>query len=517
MKYRETGDKNGIKSKSDLYWKSHYWGQRFYYDAPLPYGVAAVLANEFTCIVAVSLETTEEMDWLDDEFIHATYADAALEPIESVIELPCARGKVNDMNSALALIPVLRKKLHELSDERVKEDQERGRLSPYRWAKQNRTPLHPWLRSLVGTVEECALLSDATEFKVVNSIHFGSISLTVPILETTEKFVLGDYHKSTRVLRSYSPRLSSKLRNVLNEFGLEVAQTLEYDRTGGDTEIFDWDVFGHLLKEKSRAARKLPEVVSCHLPGEIKEAIFHSWGAFNRLSLPLEVTRYLDAVGYNAERRGCCLCSDDSTSLTFCQECSAEVNHGLPIRGSWNWQRGMRWGLDHLVLEFGGAMSKRQLWLNSIAEANPQEGLRAYTRMLALQGDLSWSKRLSRVIDGYRPSWGTYSTAADGHFCRSFLERVIDDFMTKHGISHAPEPSYPQDDQLNPNGLLRADWQLADGTLVEAFGALERKDYQTKAETKRKLAKKHGLRLVEITPRDDHRLSEILGEWISQG
>jgi hypothetical protein len=26
MKYRKTGDNNGIKSKSDLYWKSHFGG-----------------------------------------------------------------------------------------------------------------------------------------------------------------------------------------------------------------------------------------------------------------------------------------------------------------------------------------------------------------------------------------------------------------------------------------------------------------------------------------------------------
>ena len=514
MKYRKTGDNNGIKSKSDLYWKSHFWGQRFYYDAPLPFGTAAVLANETTCIVATSLETTKEMDWLDDDFIHATYAGAAIEPVEKAIVLPCARGGKKDLAPVVALIPKLRKELNKLSRERIKEDKEDGGLSPYRWAREKRTPMRPWLKSLVGTVEEAALSGEVTEFKIVRSDYFGSISLVVPMLETAAPFTLGDYHRSTGVLRSYSPRLSSKLKHVVKASGGEVNQTLEYDRTGGETHIFDWDIFGHLLNEKRRAARTLPEGVSSGLPGEIKDMIARSWNAFNRLSLPLAVTRYLDSVGDSTEPTGCCLCSGNSTSLTFCNECSAEVNHGLPIRGNVNWDRGMRWGLDQLVLEFGGAMSQRQTWLHSIAEASPQEGLRAYSRMLALQGDLTWSKRLSRIIDGYRPSWGTYSIATDGHFCRSIFERVIDDFMTQHGIAHTPEPSYPKDDQLNPNGLLRADWKLEDGTLVEAFGALEKEDYRMKADLKRALASKHNLRLVEITPRDDHRLSELLGEWM---
>lgn len=89
--------------------------------------------------------------------------------------------------------------------------------------------------------------------------------------------------------------------------------------------------------------------------------------------------------------------------------------------------------------------------------------------------------------------------------------------MHRNGVLHPPEPMYPRDPDLNPNGRLRADWALADGTLVEAFGALGVPEYAAKAQTKRTLAARLGLTLIELTDKDTHRLDEVLGPWAAGG
>lgn len=55
----------------------------------------------------------------------------------------------------------------------------------------------------------------------------------------------------------------------------------------------------------------------------------------------------------------------------------------------------------------------------------------------------SWPQSLQAVglvDDAWRPARGTYSTAADGHPCRSIAERSIDDWLASAGIDHSPEP-----------------------------------------------------------------------------
>lgn len=70
------------------------------------------------------------------------------------------------------------------------------------------------------------------------------------------------------------------------------------------------------------------------------------------------------------------------------------------------------------------------------------------------------------------------------------LERQIDDLFFDHGIPHQPEPHYPYDPDINPDGY-RADWRLADDTYVEALGFTANPVYMAEAQRKIALADLH--------------------------
>jgi hypothetical protein len=131
-------------------------------------------------------------------------------------------------------------------------------------------------------------------------------------------------------------------------------------------------------------------------------------------------------------------------------------------------------------------------------------------------GLTNWGQTLTRagVIDGLQSGRGFQSQALDGHWCLSLFELAIDNFMTRHGISHEHEPSWPADPTLNRTGSKRADWLLSDGTYVEAAGMLDDPEYAAKMDAKQELAEAHGLRLLVITPADGARLPAVLQEWL---
>lgn len=110
---------------------------------------------------------------------------------------------------------------------------------------------------------------------------------------------------------------------------------------------------------------------------------------------------------------------------------------------------------------------------------------------------------------------GVQSRALDGHWTLSLLERSIDDFMTRHGIEHVHEPKWPRHHSYNPHGRLRADWELTDGTLIEAAGMLSSKEYADKISRKRQMAKELGIELVVVTPRDLDRLEIVFLKWLA--
>ena len=124
----------------------------------------------------------------------------------------------------------------------------------------------------------------------------------------------------------------------------------------------------------------------------------------------------------------------------------------------------------------------------------------------------SWFKALlkANILEGdvRKLPRGTMCLAVDGHQCLSIAEKNVDDWLSKHKIEHKKEIKYPKDDDLNPLGLLRSDWQLQDGTFVEFFGLKGNVDYDKKTELKVELCKKLDLKLIKIFHKDLHKLSD---------
>lgn len=118
------------------------------------------------------------------------------------------------------------------------------------------------------------------------------------------------------------------------------------------------------------------------------------------------------------------------------------------------------------------------------------------------------------VGDAWRPSKGTMCFARDGHACRSLGERSLDDFMSSRGLRHEPEPYWPVHAALNPGGMLRADWRLEDGTLVEYAGLMETPSYAERIAMKQRLAMETGHRLLIIAPPDLARLVDVFAPWL---
>lgn len=114
------------------------------------------------------------------------------------------------------------------------------------------------------------------------------------------------------------------------------------------------------------------------------------------------------------------------------------------------------------------------------------------------------------VDDAWRPGRGTFCLAADGHACRSLGERSVDDYLSRHGIAHEPEPDWPLHPELNPSSRLRADWRLADGTFVEYAGMIADADYLAKIDQKHRLAEALSIPLIVITPDDLSHLGDLI-------
>ena len=112
-------------------------------------------------------------------------------------------------------------------------------------------------------------------------------------------------------------------------------------------------------------------------------------------------------------------------------------------------------------------------------------------------------------------SRGIRCIAADGHECLSLAEKIVDDWLTDHNISHEKEPFYPYHVRLNPSGM-RADWKVND-ILIEYAGLMSEPEYAAKMETKKELAKEFGFSLIVIRPDDLLGLEQKLGHLCSVG
>lgn len=142
--------------------------------------------------------------------------------------------------------------------------------------------------------------------------------------------------------------------------------------------------------------------------------------------------------------------------------------------------------------------------------------LRLRTAIGAGLASRSWGPALKEaglLEFGLRLPRGTLISAQDGHMCRSLAEKAIDDVLHIYGIGHETEPPYPTHPVLNPNGRLRADWALPDGTLVEYWGLPNQATYVARMKQKRQLAAELGIRLIELAEDDVLSLDERLVNW----
>jgi len=143
--------------------------------------------------------------------------------------------------------------------------------------------------------------------------------------------------------------------------------------------------------------------------------------------------------------------------------------------------------------------------LHSLTEIMPYEAYRWVFK--------NWFTALvkSQVLpeETRRTPRGTVCLSKDKHLCLSLAEKRIDDWLFHNKIRHNKEPVYPKDAQLNPNGVLRADWKVGDA-FIEFFGLKGSHEYDKKIYIKKQLCKKHNLQLIEIYNQDISQLEDKL-------
>lgn len=86
--------------------------------------------------------------------------------------------------------------------------------------------------------------------------------------------------------------------------------------------------------------------------------------------------------------------------------------------------------------------------------------------------------------------------ANDGHECDSFTEKIIDDWLFAKNISHQRSLPYPGNKLLSVDFVVGNKW-------IEFFGlAGELGDYDMLVQRKRRLCRRHNIKLIEIYPKD---------------
>lgn len=166
--------------------------------------------------------------------------------------------------------------------------------------------------------------------------------------------------------------------------------------------------------------------------------------------------------------------------------------------------------VDKYIVEIARILGRvpSQSWEQSVAWGDITRGQLADLVKVCMQGRPSaesvkkeYGSWLAALIalgvlpDGsHKGVFGIRTLAQDGHVCNSLAEKTIDDWLAENGFEHSKEPRYP-------DSLMRADFEVG-GVLIEYFGLIGKPEYDKKVKLKRALAKKHGIRLVEVHPKD---------------
>lgn len=118
-----------------------------------------------------------------------------------------------------------------------------------------------------------------------------------------------------------------------------------------------------------------------------------------------------------------------------------------------------------------------------------------YKRARTLFG--TWNRAVGAA--GFNPNPVLFAKkfiANDGHSCDSLSEKIIDDWLYARKIKHMINIRYPGDKFLTVDFKIKSYW-------IEFFGLNgELKSYDRLKNLKLKIAKKKGLKLIEIYPRD---------------
>lgn len=105
--------------------------------------------------------------------------------------------------------------------------------------------------------------------------------------------------------------------------------------------------------------------------------------------------------------------------------------------------------------------------------------------------------------DSQRMFKRTNTTALDGHKCDSISEAIVDNWLSKNGVPHVRNARYP-------NTGHKADWAVESKIFIEYFGlANDSPRYDESICEKRKLCKKHRIKLIEIYPKDLYPVSKL--------
>lgn len=364
----------------------------------------------------------------------------------------------------------------------------------------------------------------------------------------------GGGHSTTIAL--YNPRTKklwvedSRLVTVASSYAGRIG--LQVDEIGLPSRPWQLDpeIPWHLLKDCSRPSQQhmgytpdvcLLESVHDLLPPSVygrrpirwldtpSEAT-HSREPLNALRLhelhALERAELFGEHALEGELSACRLCGQPALGLSvswcaatlyYCQGCLVNAASGLML-DTFVAARALRLLAD---LEFGGSpMMEPELSFLHVRRGSLVDA-RVVDQMLLLRfalrrGQGSWTRLLEDAGlggEGIRFSRGTVIRARDGHRCLSLLEKAVCDYLHLREIKHEREPYYPSDKELNPRGRMRADWILEDGTLVELWGMPKDAAYAGKMLQKRRLAARHGLRLLELTDADVSHLPERFKDW----
>lgn len=124
----------------------------------------------------------------------------------------------------------------------------------------------------------------------------------------------------------------------------------------------------------------------------------------------------------------------------------------------------------------------------------------------------TWNKAIESA--GYKSNpvmFANKHIARDGHRCDSLAEKIIDEWLYSKGIPHTRSVSYPEGYKLTCDFVVN-------NNFIEFFGLTgELREYDRLVNIKRKLSKKHKLKLIEIKPTHlfpKNKLDEVLGSLV---